>query len=150
MEFYGDTGGNWGRHYSESLNREVERKITERDAFRLASLLHTELCSKGGFTAGHSGVGPVSAPDTGYMVSDGRSEMRVRTCTVETIYRFLLTHWDRVSESDFLYFGGWQTDDYVYLDVSSWHAQSSLALYVARERKQIAIYDLANKVSITI
>ncbi len=134
-------------NYADTVNRDVALKLREREAFRLASMLHDELNENGGFSSRTNGIAPLPY---GYMVSDGVSEMRVRTCTVETIYRFMLTNWDRIESNGNLFFGGWQTDDYVYLDVSEWFAGIFSAEKVGKERKQIAIYDLKNAKSINL
>ena len=133
--------------YAESAEREAARKMREREAYRDASRLWYQLMDDGGFTFRPF----LSVPMFGYMVALPAYTLHVKTCTVETIYRYLLDYWE-IFRRPMTYIGGWidERDGTVYLDVSEWEAERHTALAYADLRGERAIYDLANKVSIYV
>ncbi len=125
--------------YAQSVDQETRLRARQEMAYAMARGLHDELNHNGGFSKNFTS----GAPSAGYMVSDGISEVRVKTCTVDTIAEFLLRHWNWVQSNDDLFFGGWQTEDYVYLDVSEWFGIESAAALAAADRGELAYFNLA-------
>lgn len=102
----------------------------------------------GGFTL-HDHVG--DAPTTGYMVSldkDSEYALPLAQLTARRIKKFVKKHLKTLSHP-LAYLGGWLDGPNFYLDVS--HHRDSLydAARDAHANKQLAIYDLKNKKSMT-
>ncbi len=137
----------FGLAYASSVEAHERQTLHERMVFATASECHNHFSHDGGLT-----FNPFSAvPETGYIVGDGRSEEKVRTVTVETIYRFLLDHWDRLRFDDRnLYFGMWQTEEFVYLDISEWFETERAATRAANNRHEYAIYSLGDHETIIV
>lgn len=132
--------------YADSVERDAAIKLRDRSLYRDASDLWHILMNEGGFS--YRPGGSARLPNYGYMVADGEHEMKVRTCTVETIYRYIQENLDTLSDSR--YIGAWMDEDYVYLDVSEWFRHGSVARHTGTQRNQKAIWDIANSRSVLL
>lgn len=133
--------------YANSVEREAAEKMREREIFRDASGLWHTLMDDGGFTFRPDR----GTPNYGYMVSDGKSELKVRTCTVETIYRYLRDHWEIFKTHPMSFIGAWIGDDgFTYLDVSEWYVDRNASMALARERGERAIYSILIKTALYV
>src|SRR6185437_11351102 len=93
--------------YAESVGRETRLKAREREAFRDASRLWYVLLDADGFSYRPGR----QTPRAGFMVGQSYEVPTeiLRTCTVERLYRFFLTHWDLFADPD-VYLGAWLKD----------------------------------------
>jgi hypothetical protein len=98
----------------------------------------------GGASASLSGALP---PAHGYMVAEEGCEEVVDTLTAEVLGEYVSTFADLLAD-DRHYLGTWVDHGRTYVDVSEWVDDERLALGLARGRRQLAIYSLADSSSI--
>lgn len=115
-------------------------------ALSLALIYYTKL--NGGCTLNRF----QDVPTDGYMVGNGEVGMVFEN--MEQVNQLELAHWvDKFLKTTYNgYFGGWidPTSGKVYFDSSDRFESLKLALYWAKRRKELAIYDIANKETINI
>lgn len=88
-------------------------------------------------------------PTTGYMVAlSGHEEIvPASALTVDRLTRYVRTHFDALM-GDNMFLGAWREGDDVYLDVSQCVGTRPEALFLARRRAQLAIWDVVNSAEI--
>jgi hypothetical protein len=105
----------------------------------LLSLAYRAFCSlsdTGGFSIDANG-----SPQCGFMVSIPHCEVIHATPpSVSSLLNYFADNTLGVSE----YYGGWQDNGKTYLDISVNVSDRRAALYLARDNRQIAIYDVEN------
>lgn len=110
----------------------------------MARVALTSINDTGGFSLNANLVPPIS----GYMVSRKGMELKTNPA-VGNIEAYLSRYWNMVNESK-LFFGGWidEVDGTLYLDVSENVESKEVALRLAFQRGQLAIYDVVNQETI--
>lgn len=85
-------------------------------------------------------------PTDGYMVAlEGHEETYpVELFCPEVLSGYVARHFDVLTGTGAVYLGAWQSDGLVYLDVSECVPSLAKALFLARERKQLAVWDVVN------
>lgn len=90
-------------------------------------------------------------PTSGYMVAlEGHEEtFPVELFCAEMLSGYVARHFDVLSGPGEVYLGAWQSEGLVYLDVSECVSSRAKALFLAVERKQLAVWDVANAVEVS-
>lgn len=117
----------------------------------LAHRLLTETLANGGSTV--SVTAPEApTPQTGYAVALPLCERIVPlvSLTVDAIETYVVDRTNDLWSHPGAYVGAWVNDGSAYLDLSMVIEDKATALKVGAEYRQIAIYDLANGVEITL
>ena len=87
------------------------------------------------------------APEYGFAVALGGVKMAAQDATIEALARWL----PRVAnEWNTSFVGTWLRDNILHVDAVVYIRDLTFALQVAREHRQLAIYDFATKASITL
>lgn len=92
-------------------------------------------------------------PTRGFMVSSRKDlEERIPLGEVKPadLYRYMNQHMSLFEANPRLFFGGWSEDGKFFLDVSRLVNRKRKALQLGRKHKQLAIYDLTAKRSISV
>lgn len=93
---------------------------------------------EGGITISTHG----DVPSSGFAVAAGAEQQYNRDVTTKDIAAYIDAHKTELRSSN-AYLGAWVDKGTVYLDVSHVFAERSTALQAARQRNELAIYDLA-------
>lgn len=85
-------------------------------------------------------------PTDGFMVAvDGHEETwPVELFGVDALVGYVSRKFDVLTGSGEVYLGAWSSDGLVYLDVSECVTSRAKALFLASERKQLAVWDVVN------
>lgn len=91
-------------------------------------------------------------PTGGFMVALEGHEVTVPVAefTSAHIVRYVSDKWDVLTGVGDIYLGAWQADGLVYLDVSECVTSRAKALFLGAERKQLAVWDVANSAEVTV
>lgn len=93
------------------------------------------------------------APTRGYMVSarkDLEEKKPLSEIKADDLYRYMNKHMELFESDPRSFFGGWSEDGKFFLDVSRLVNRKRKALQLGRKHKQLAIYDLTAKRSISV
>lgn len=85
-------------------------------------------------------------PTDGYMVAVSGHEVTIPVAEFAGahIVRYVADKWDVLTGKGDVYLGAWLADGLVYLDVSECVSSRARALFLGSERKQLAVWDVAN------
>ena len=84
----------------------------------------------------------------GFMVSIKGHEKKLNINDIENIKKEIIKKMELVKNKKGYYVGLWVENDILYIDISKHIINYNRALEVARNNKQLAIYDLKNDVSV--
>lgn len=114
---------------------------------KLIKTIMEQTLKDGGFTVD---ITNNSIPTEGFMVSTGHYEklFQKQAFGPEQIEYFIEINLERLKDGGYL--GTWVSENIVYMDVSRVFTNKHIALKVAREYQQEAIYDNENKTVITL
>ena len=112
----------------------------------LANSLYTQTALNGGCT-----IAPdFTSPTKGYLVSvlDGLTFDSISEVNVHLLSTFIRENLNKVD----VFFGGWidKETKKVYFDLSVCHNDLGLALHTAKEKNQLAIWDIENNKEIRV
>lgn len=122
---------------------EFEQEIEQNRRIALVVVnAHDLLCADGGASISLTSE---TVPSTGYMVGGAFPETVVRTCTYQTIERFIREHLDVLALPDY-FLGLWDDSETgkTHLDVSQYFYDEAPAILTGRCRNEISIWDIAN------
>lgn len=91
-------------------------------------------------------------PTTGYMVAlDGHEEtFPAEVFCAEMLSGYVARKFDVLTGPGEVYLGAWLADGLVYLDVSENTPSLVEALHLGAERRQLAVWDVANAVEVSV
>jgi len=108
-----------------------------------------EQAKREGFTRS---IPSLESPTDGYMVALAGYERTfdVREFSQADLVRYVADHFDVLSSGlGEVYLGAWQSNGLVYLDVSECISDRELALDVAVQRRQLAVWDVVSGIEVT-
>lgn len=93
-----------------------------------------------------------AVPTDGYMVAlMGYEEtFPAELFCADSLVGYVARHFDTLTSHGDVYLGAWQSDGVVYLDVSECVPSRAKALFLAVERNQLAVWDVAGAESIYV
>lgn len=130
--------------YRDALaTKSVEQKQAHKVRY-LASQAYRELRRSGGFSINAVGI----VPHAGYAVSFGDTEKRLPITEVDekVIASYFRSH--PLNSGEF--WGGWNSTGETYLDLSFVTPSRTTALYLAKDNRQKAIYDVSGRQDIDV
>lgn len=84
-------------------------------------------------------------PTGGYMVAlEGHEEtFPAELFCADNLVGYVSRHWDALTSGGEMFLGGWRHGNVIFLDVSECVTSQAKALFLAGERNQLAIWDVA-------